>query len=50
MIQKTEIKIGELACILVKNNACIDPTAAVIFCHEFGASGTDLVSLADVII
>lgn len=50
MIQKTKIKIGELDCILVKNNACKDPTAAIIFCHGFGAPGTDLVSLADVII
>jgi phospholipase/carboxylesterase len=50
MILKTEIKIGELKCILVKNNACKDPKAAVIFCHGFGAPGTDLVSLADVII
>ena len=48
MIQKTETKIGELDCLIVKREACQTPKAAVIFCHGFGAPGTDLVSLADV--
>ena len=50
MIQKTEVKIGELDCILVKNETCQTPTAAVILCHGFGAPGTDLVSLAEKVI
>ncbi|MDA7859187.1 dienelactone hydrolase family protein [bacterium] len=50
MIQKTETKIGDLDCVLVKSEACQTPTSAVIFCHGFGAPGTDLVSLADVMI
>ena len=49
MIQKTEGKIGELNCILVKHETCQTPSAAVILCHGFGAPGTDLVNLADAI-
>ncbi|MGI9495971.1 MAG: alpha/beta hydrolase [Mariniblastus sp.] len=49
MIQKTEFKIGELNCILVKHETCQTPSAAVILCHGFGAPGTDLVNLADAI-
>ena len=49
MVEKTEVKIGELNCTLVKHEACQTPSTAVILCHGFGAPSTDLVNLADAI-
>ena len=50
MLQRTEQKIGDLDCVVVKHESCESPNAVVIMCHGFGAPSTDLVSLSDAFI
>jgi phospholipase/carboxylesterase len=47
MLQRTQQKISDLDCVIVKHESCEAPEAVVILCHGFGAPPTDLVSLAD---
>jgi phospholipase/carboxylesterase len=46
MAHQTKQTIGELNCVVVTSAEDTNPSAAVILCHGFGASSTDLVSLA----
>ncbi len=48
MIKKKSRRIGQLNCTVVQSDDLdTPPQAAVILCHGFGASGEDLVSLAN---
>ncbi len=47
MPHQTKQTIGDLECVVVTASENAKPTAAVILCHGFGASSTDLVSIAN---
>ena len=45
MIKQTKQQMGELECVIVRDDSVEQPAAAVILCHGFGAPATDLVSI-----
>ncbi|MFK7769200.1 MAG: alpha/beta hydrolase [Mariniblastus sp.] len=46
-MQQTQKKLGDLDCVIVRDENCETPSAVVILSHGFGAPGGDLVSLAN---
>jgi len=47
MLVRTQEKISDLDCVVVKDDSCEKPKAVLSIGHGFGAPATDLVSLAD---